>query len=81
MLHNIYKDKRKKSGESKRYCSRDWFHSFRFIAYSKFRINNKSEGMKLVVCAGFYLLACVLFPMPDHQGSRAKILVSHSYNG
>ena len=107
MLYKIYKGKRKKSGESKRYCSHDWFHPFRFIVHMAgfilsgllftwlvssfqvyclfqifwFRINNKSEGMKPVVYAGFSLLACVLFPMPNHQGSRAKILLSHSYNG
>ena len=27
MPYKIYKDKRKKSGESKRYCSYDWFHT------------------------------------------------------
>ena len=67
MPYKIYKDKRKKSGESKRYCSHDWFHTFKFIVYSK------SE-------AGLFCLPCVLFPMPAHQGSRAKILITHLYN-
>ena len=67
MPYKIYKDKHKKSGESKRYCSYHWFHSFKFIAYSK------SEVV-------LFCLACVLFPMLAHQGSRAKILITHPYN-
>ena len=57
------------------------FHVYCLFQIFWFRINNKSEGMKPVVYAVFSLLACVLFPMPNHQGSRAKILLSHSYNG
>ena len=67
MPYNIYKDKRKKSGESKRYCSYDWFHTFKFIVYSKSEV-------------GLFCLACVLFPIPVLQSSRAKVLITHPYN-
>ena len=67
MRYKICKNKRKKCGTSQRYCPHDWFHTFKFNCYSK------SE-------AGLFCLACVLFPMPAQQGSRAKILICHPYN-
>ena len=67
MPHKIYKDKDKKSGQSKCYCSHDWFYIFQFIGYSK------SE-------AGLFCVACVLFPMPAHSNSKAKGLISYPYN-
>ena len=52
----MYKDKRRTSGEMKRYCSHDWF-KYTFLSYSK-----SADGL---IC-----MACALFPMPAHQGSR-----------
>ena len=58
----VYKDNRKKSGEMRRFCLHEWFHDYKFMAYSKF-----SDGL-------FYL-ACTLFPMAAHQGFKAKLLI------
>ena len=68
MTYKIYKDKYEKSGESKRYCSYDCCHYFKVIVYSKSK-------------ASLFCLACVLFPMPAHEGSRVKILTTNPYNG
>lgn len=59
----IYVNLRKKSGESKRYCSYDWFHTFKFPGYSKPK-------------ADLFYFAWVLLTMSAHQGIRAKILMS-----
>lgn len=60
----IYKDKRKKTGVIKRFCSREWFHIFDFISYS--------QGND-----GVYCLACVLFPDTSHR--RPKKLITEPY--
>ena len=67
MPYKSYKDKYEKSGESKRYCSYDCCHYFKFIVYSKSK-------------ASLFCLAFVLFPMPAHKGSRVKILITNPYN-
>ena len=48
MPNKIYKDKRKKSGESKRYCSYDWFHTFKFIVHSKSEACFQCQLIKVV---------------------------------
>lgn len=65
MRYKICENKCKKSDASQLYCPHDQFDIFKFIGYSK------SEAVLL--CP-----ACVLFPMPAHQGSRAETLISHS---
>ena len=62
----IYKDSRKKSGETRRYCLHELFDNFKFLSYSK-----STDGL--------FCLACVLFPTSAHQGSRAKILITQPY--
>ena len=64
MLHEIYKDNPKISGESKRNCSRDRIRTIKFYVYSKSR-------------AGLFCFACVFFTMQIHQGSMATILITH----
>ena len=59
-----YKDKRKATGEMKRYCQHEWFRMFDFIAYSK-------------VEDGIYCLACRLFPDSSHR--RSKKFTSEPY--
>ena len=54
MPYKIYKDKRKKGGESKRHYSYDCFHTFKSIDCSKLE-------------AGLFYLACVLFTILDYQ--------------
>ncbi|CAM1299966.1 Uncharacterised protein at_DN0512 [Pycnogonum litorale] len=61
-----YRDKRKPSGETKRYCLHEWFETYDFIAYSK-------------SLDGLFCLSCVLFPMPSHKGTKANILISKPY--
>ena len=62
----IYRDNRKKSGEMRRICFHEWFHDYKFLAYSK-----SSDGL--------FCLACTLFPMAAHQGFKAKLLISQPY--
>lgn len=61
-----YKDKRKPGGLLNRYCQREWFTTFPFIAYSQ-----KGDGL--------YCLCCVLFPSPSKHG-QPRLLVSKPYN-
>ena len=49
----------------RRHCNHDWF-KYPFLTYSK-----STDGL--------FCFACVLFPMPAHQGSRAKQLISQPY--
>ena len=62
----IYKDTHEKDGLKRRYCSRDWFRLFDFIAYSK-------------QLDGLFCLCCVLFPVTPTTGQRAKVLISQPY--
>ena len=62
----VCKDNRKKSGEMRRFCLHEWFHDYKFLAYSK-----SSDGL--------FCLACTFFPMAAHQGSRAKLFISQPY--
>ena len=50
----------------RRFCLHEWFHDYKFLAYSK-----SSDGL--------FCLACTLFPMAAHQGSKAKLLISQPY--
>ena len=60
-----YKDKRRFSGISKRYCQSNWFDEFDYISYSK------SED-------GLYCTACVLF-YSKTQRQQPEVLVSKPY--
>ena len=62
----VYKDNQKKFGEMRRFCFHEWFHDYKFVAYSK-----SSDGS--------FCLPCTLFPMATHQGSKAKLLISQPY--
>jgi len=62
----IYKDTNEKDGLKRRYCSRDWFRVFDFIAYSK-------------QLDGLFCLCCVLFLVTPAAGQRAKPLISQPY--
>ena len=62
----IYKDSRNKSDEIRQYCLHEWFDNFKFLSYSK-----STDGL--------FCLACTLFPMSAHQGSRAKIPITQLY--
>ena len=62
----MYKDRRKKSGEIRQYCLREWFDNFKFLSYSKSR-------------DGLFCLACVLFNTSAHQAPRAKIVMTKPY--
>ena len=61
-----YKDSTEKGGVRQWYRSRDWFKMYDTLCYSK-----STDGV--------FCLCCVLFPMPAHQGQRAKPLISTSY--
>ena len=50
----IYKDSRKKSGETKRYCLHELFDNFKFLSYSKSTY-------------GLFCYACVLFPTSGQE--------------
>jgi len=60
-----YKDSRNPKGYISRYCKREWFKRYNFIAYSV-----KSDGL--------FCLACVLFPDTSHR--RASFLIEKPYN-
>ena len=62
----VYKDNRKKSGEMRGFYLHEWFHYYKFLVYSK-----SSDG--------FFCLACTLFLMAAHQGSKAKLMISLLY--
>ena len=61
-----FKDNRKGTGVSRRYCQHDWFHTYQFISYS-----TKEDGL--------YCLACALFPTKPKHGARCKLLISKPY--
>jgi len=63
----IYKDTHEKDGLKRRYCSRDWFKLFDFIAYSK-------------QLDGLFCQCCVLFPVTPSAGQRAKALISQPFS-
>ena len=50
----------------RRFCLHQLFHDYKFLAYSE-----SSDGL--------FCLACTLFPMTEHQGSKAKLLISQPY--
>lgn len=60
----MYQDKRRTSGERKKYCQRDWFRKFNFIAYSRQRHE-------------IYCLARRLFLNSSHR--RPKNLITEPY--
>ena len=62
----VYKDNWKKSGEMRRFCLYEWFHNYKFLAYSK-----ASDGL--------FCLACTLFAMAENQGYKAKLLILQPY--
>ena len=62
----VYKDNRRKSGEMRRFCLHERFHDYKLLAYSK-----SSDGL--------FSLTCTLFPITAHKGSKAKLLISQSY--
>jgi hypothetical protein len=62
----FYKDTHEKDGVKRRFCSRDWFRLFDFIAYSK-------------QVDGLFCLCCVLFPVTPSHGQRAKALINQPY--
>ena len=62
----VYTDKRKGGGAMRRYCQQEWFQIHNFLTYSR-------------SVDGVYCLCCVLFPMPAHQGSKARNLISSPY--
>lgn len=59
-----YKDKRKSSGHMNRFCCREWFRKFDFIAYSK-----EDDAL--------YCLACCLFTDTSHR--KSKKLITEGY--
>ena len=61
-----YKDKRRETGVMYRHCNREWFDSFKFIAYSKAQ-------------DGLYCLCCVLFPTAYKYGI-SSLLIKQPYN-
>ena len=61
-----YKDSTEKGDVRQRYCSRDWFEMYDTLCYSK----STDE---------LFCLCCVLFPLPAHQGQRAKYLIATPY--
>ena len=44
----------------------EWFHDYKFLGYSK-----PSDGL--------FCLACTIFPMAAHQGSKTKLLILQPY--
>lgn len=62
-----YKDKSKKSGKRSRSYQHQWFEQFEFIVYSMEK-------------DGIYCLPCILFPIENAPGGRAKLLITLPYN-
>lgn len=61
-----YSDKTRKSGIRLRFCKREWFEKYEFLAYS-------------VPQNGLFCLCCSLFPVPFKYGKKAEAMIRTPY--